>query len=64
MFFLRESAFRLNLDIANFRLAGGVLAVALIAGLAAANYRWVEAPLRRKGKVLAARLSVAEPAAQ
>jgi peptidoglycan/LPS O-acetylase OafA/YrhL len=61
MFFLRESAYRLGLDMGEFSLASAVLALGLIAGLAAANYRWIETPMRRKGKELAGRLSVERP---
>ena len=61
MFFIRESAYRLGVDIAEFKLVSILLALALIAGLAAANYRWIETPMRRKGKELADRLSVERP---
>jgi peptidoglycan/LPS O-acetylase OafA/YrhL len=55
MFFLRETAFRLHWDIGRFPLLSGLMALFLIAGLAALNYRWVEDPLRRKGKTVAAK---------
>jgi peptidoglycan/LPS O-acetylase OafA/YrhL len=56
MFFLRESAYRLHLNLADYVLASVLIAFFLIAALAAANYRLVETPLRFKGKVIASKL--------
>ena len=56
MFFLRESAYRLHMDLAEHALATVLTALVLIAGLAAVNYRWVEAPLRLRGKMIANKL--------
>ena len=56
MFFLRETAFRLQLDITEHVIAISVLLFFLTAALADINYRWVEMPLRLRGNVLAARL--------
>jgi peptidoglycan/LPS O-acetylase OafA/YrhL len=56
MFFLRETAFRLQLDITEHVIASSVLLFFLTAALADINYRWVEMPLRLRGNVLAARL--------
>jgi peptidoglycan/LPS O-acetylase OafA/YrhL len=56
MFFLRESAYRLQLELAENALASAFVALTLIAGLAAANYRWLEAPLRSRGRVIASKL--------
>lgn len=55
MFFLRETAYRTQIDMADHVVLGGLLALVLIAGLAAANYRWLETPLRLLGKTIAGR---------
>jgi peptidoglycan/LPS O-acetylase OafA/YrhL len=57
MYFLRESAYRLGIDIVDYRWGSAMLSLVLIVALAEGNYRWVENPLRRRGKALAARLS-------
>jgi peptidoglycan/LPS O-acetylase OafA/YrhL len=61
MYFLRESAYRLDLEVASNRVASGLLTLCLVVVLAELNFRWVEEPLRRTGKTLAARLSVTGP---
>jgi peptidoglycan/LPS O-acetylase OafA/YrhL len=55
MFFLRETAYRLQLDITEHALASSLLVVLLTVVLADINYRWVEMPLRLRGNALAAR---------
>lgn len=56
MFFIRESAYRLDLDPGEHLMASVIIAFALITGLAAANFHWVETPLRIRGKAIANKL--------
>jgi peptidoglycan/LPS O-acetylase OafA/YrhL len=56
MFFIRETAFRLDRTPADGAVVSAIIALFLILVLAAANFRWLEAPLRNRGKVLAAKL--------
>jgi len=53
-FMVREIAFRLGLDPAGWPLTVSILTVALIALQAEASYRWVESPMRGRGRVYAA----------
>lgn len=55
MYFLRESAYRAQVDLGDHALLASLVALALIVILAAANYRWLEMPLRLRGNALAAR---------
>ncbi len=61
MYFLRETAKRLDLVLSHCVPLSCALALALIAVLAEANYRWVEKPLRRRGRLLAARVGAQQP---
>tara|TARA_R110002110_G_scaffold415765_2_gene655175 strand:- start:22381 stop:23520 length:1140 start_codon:yes stop_codon:yes gene_type:complete len=54
LFFIRESAFRADVSLAEHPLIASMLALLMIFLLAAANYRWLEAPLRARGKSIAA----------
>ena len=56
MFFIRETAFRFDRTPAEAPVSSAIIALVLIIVLAAANYRWLENPLRSRGKALAASL--------
>jgi peptidoglycan/LPS O-acetylase OafA/YrhL len=56
MFFLRESAYRLQLDVSEHPLISSLLVLLLTVVLADLNYRWLEMPLRLRGNALAARV--------
>lgn len=56
MFFLRETAFRFDRAPADAPVSSAIIALLLIIVLAAANFRWLESPLRNRGKALAATL--------
>jgi peptidoglycan/LPS O-acetylase OafA/YrhL len=56
MFFLRETAFQLERKPSDALALNIFMALLLIILLAAANFRWIEMPLRQRGKLIADKL--------
>ena len=56
MFFIRETAFRMDINVNRHKFSIVVLAFVLIFILAEINYRLVETPARLQGKKIAARI--------